>query len=120
MLQILAFLLPTLCGTGAAIAFGAGQARFWISLITGWLSVPLGIVSYAFIGLYLAEFGGCKPAQAARRVTCNVLGIDISDWVNGTVFGGYAFAFVGLPWFLIGGVIVVITLISSQIRRNKT
>lgn len=99
---------------GAAIA---GQnrtrsAKLWIWGIALWLSVPVGLFLSIIIGLQLAKMGDCHPSAAAT-ITCIVHGYDVSDWVNGLVFSGYAASFLGVPWFGLG----LMSIIGASLMR---
>ncbi len=91
---------------GTACAF-ATKAKKWVLLLTIWLCVPIGILLSTTLGFYVAKLGDCQPSARAP-IECIVWGYDVSDWMNGLVFSGYAFAFVGIPWFAIGAICVAL------------
>lgn len=99
----LVFLL-IIIALGTAIAF-ATKAKKWVLIFTIWLSVPLSSILSIRVGWYVAKLGDCHPSARAP-IECVVHGYDVSDWINGLVFSGYAAAFVILPWFVIGAVCV--------------
>ena len=89
---------------GAACAF-ATKAKKWVLLVTVWLCVPVGMLLSTTIGWYVAKLGDCRPSAQAR-IECIVQGYDVSDWINGLVYSGYGFAFVGIPWLVVGAACV--------------
>jgi hypothetical protein len=91
-------------GLGLALAF-ANKAKKWVTLISIWLCVPTGFLLSTLLGFYVAKVGGCQPS-ARGPIECIVGGFDVSGWINGLVFSGYAFAFFVLPWFAVGAVLV--------------
>ena len=115
-MELLAFSFPTVCGIVAAWSVNRQTVRFWIILVTGWLCVPLGLASYLGLGLWLQSLGNCYGSRGRDIVECLVLGIDISDWVNGLKMGGYAIALVGVPWFLVGAVLFAIIFLIRVFR----
>ena len=115
-MEILAFAIPSMCGALAAWIVDSQPVKFWIVLVTVWLSVPLGIASSLGLGIWLKHLGNCYDPRGRDIAECLVLGIDISDWVNGLKMSGYAIALVGLPWFLAGALLVAIILIVRVLR----
>ncbi|WP_298938430.1 hypothetical protein [uncultured Ruegeria sp.] len=91
---------------GTACAF-ATKAKKWVLLLTIWVSVPIGILLSTKLGLYVAKLGDCQPSARAP-IECIVRGYDVSDWMNGLVFSGYVFAFVGIPWLVIGAICIAL------------
>jgi len=51
-----------------------------------------------------------------KFMACSLWGVDISGWVNGLRMGGYAMAFYGIPWFVIGGVCLSAALVIRALR----
>ena len=117
-MEPLAFTFPSLCGAVAAWLVTSKRIRLWITLVTVWLCVPLGLVSSEGLGLWLKNLGNCYDHRGRDVVECLVFGLDITEWVNGLKMGGYAFAFVGLPWFLVGAVLLAIVLLIRILRTN--
>jgi hypothetical protein len=99
---------------GTACAF-ATKAKKWILLVTIWLCVPIGMLLSTSLGWYVAKLGDCHPSARAP-IECVVRGYDVSDWMNGLVFSGYAFAFVAMPWFVIGAIGVAIYSIFRAVK----
>lgn len=73
----------------------------WVAVISIWLSVPVGIFLYLWIGALVAQLTDCQPIRR-EAMECAFAGVDISDWMNSRTGGGYLMAFFGLPWFLCG------------------
>lgn len=87
-------------------------------MLTAWLCASWPFVEFA-IGLLAKISGNCHDPRGLGNVECIVLGVDISKWVNGLKMGGFAFAFVGLPWLLIGAVLVAIVLLIRVSRASS-
>jgi len=87
---------------GGAFAFFIRPSK-WVWIVTVWLCVPLGQFLWAVVGSYVADIGGCEWS-ARGPIDCIVYGYDVSEWINDLPYGGYAIAFLGIPWFLVGAV----------------
>lgn len=118
-MEILSFALPAIFGVLVAYLTSDRQVRHWIIIVTVWLSFPVGLLVSTSLGFYLAELGGCHSTRG-EDIECIVYGFDISDWINGLKFGGYAFALFALPWFVIGGFCTGLYALIVAIRTWKT
>ena len=104
-MELLALILPSLPGILLAILTKDPDFRLWIILLTVWLCVPLGIMSSLVFGFWISSANQCN---VNGRITehCEFLGVDVMDWIDGLASDGYAIVFVGLLWFVIGGVLL--------------
>lgn len=111
-MDIIFSLIVVILGTVCAFAT---KAKKWVLLVTIWLCVPTGILLSTKLGFYVAKLGDCHPTARAP-IECIVQGYDVSNWINGLVFSGYSFAFVGIPWFAIGAICVAIYGILGAVK----
>jgi hypothetical protein len=115
-MELLAFALPSLCGAAVAWFATSKRIRLWVILVSVWLSVPLGLVSSIGLGFWLKDLGNCHYPLGRDVVECVVFGLDITNWVNGLKAGGYVVAFYGIPWFLLGAILLAIVALIHTIR----
>ncbi len=110
--QLASYILITLGVIVAVIVYFIPHQRLkiWIALISIWLSIPVTFIIDLNLGRYVASLGDCR-ASAAVSVDCIVYGYDVSDWINGLYAYGYAFAFFAAPWFIVGGIILVLYIL---------
>lgn len=116
-MQILFALLIALFGALFVRHMRKGAQRTWMLILTLWLSVPIGFIVEPIVGYAIADWAGCPSPSAAREIECFIGGWNVSPWMNGLVFAGYAFAFIAFPWFAIGGVCVLIFGLVSAFRK---
>ncbi len=96
-----------------------GKPRAWATLIAIWLSTPVVIVLNLIVGLAVANLADCHPSARAA-IECSLYGLDISNWINGLTYSGYAIAVIALPWFLIGGVVLGLLALVAAFSRNSS
>ena len=117
-MELLALVLPSLPGILLAILAKDQDFRLWTVLVTAWLSVPLGIMSSLVFGFWISSANQCN-VNGRLAEHCEFLGVDVMDWIEGLASGGYAIVFVGLPWFVIGGVLLGLVRLVIMRKENS-
>lgn len=117
-MELVAFVLPSLPGILLAYRAKTENSRSWFILLTVWLGVPLGLLSSIFLGFWISDANQCV-VNGRLAEYCDFLGFDVTDWVAGLTSGGYAMAFVGVPWFVIGLVLLGLIRFVQVLRENS-